>query len=684
MKKIRPPGGGRKREKAMPDKNSFRPANAIELYRTMIAIRAFECKLKELVYANQVGGAAHLSVGQEAVAAGICAALEKDDVILSTHRGHGHAIAKGADLRRMFAEILGRATGYCRGKGGSMHIADPELGIAGANGIVGGGLTLAAGIALANKTLHPGRVCVCFFGDGAAAQGGLHEALNACALWKLPALYVCENNRFGMSNPTALALATDSVAKWAAGYGLQGAQVDGNDAPAVYAATRKAIEHIRASGTAYLLECLTYRVEGHYCGDPCLYRDKQETRRWQTENDPIKRLKNYLLESGNVGPEELEQCDRETQACIEEAVRQALQDPEPAPESVAADVYVDIASNANLPEPDPNHGVMVEMTYRDAAQRALDEEMARDARVIILGEDVGRHGGAFQVTKGLFDKYGPDRVRDTPISEALIGGCTVGAALAGLRPVGEFQYSDFMTLGMDQIVNQAAKIHYMFGGRMNVPLVFRAPTGSGGRGNAAQHSQSLEAWFMHVPGLKVVIPATPFDLLGLLKTAIRDDDPVIFLEHKALYIHKGPVPVEEYLLPFGRADIKRKGSDLTIIATGRMVIFSLEAAEKLAADGIQAEVIDPRTLVPLDKETICRSAAKTGRAMIVSEDCLTAGVSAEIAAILQEEIFDQLKHPVVRVAGLNAPIPYNRALERLAVPAVETICLAARRALRRG
>lgn len=662
----------------------FRQVSELDLYRTMITIRAFECKLKELVYANEVGGAAHLSVGQEAVAAGICAALGKDDVILSTHRGHGHAVAKGADLRRMFAEILGKETGYCHGKGGSMHIADQEIGIAGANGIVGGGLTLATGIALANKILHPGRICACFFGDGAAAQGGLHEALNTCALWKLPALYVCENNQFGMSNPASQALATDSVTKWAAGYGLESARVDGNDVSAVYAAACKAIEHIRSSGTTYLLECLTYRVEGHYCGDPCLYRDKQETRRWQTEKDPIKLLRNNLLDLANTNPAEIEQCERDAQACIDEAAKQALLDAEPSPESVATNVYVNLTSNTDLPEPDRSHCAMVEITYRDAAQRALDEEMARDSRVIVLGEDVGQHGGAFQVTKGLFNKYGPERVRDTPISEALIGGCTVGAALNGLRPVGEFQYSDFMTLGMDQIVNQAAKIHYMFGGRMKVPLVFRAPTGSGGRGNAAQHSQSLEAWFMHVPGLKVVMPATPFDMIGLLKTAIRDEDPVIFLEHKALYIHKGPVPVEEYLLPFGRADIKRKGSDLTIVATGRMVLFSLEAAEKLATEGIQAEVIDPRTLVPLDKETICRSAAKTGRAMVVSEDCLTAGVSAEIAAVIQEEIFDQLKHPVVRIAGLNAPIPYNRALERLAVPSVETICLAARKTLSRG
>ena len=317
----------------------------------------------------------------------------------------------------------------------------------------------------------------------------------------------------------------------------------------------------------------------------------------------------------------------------------------------------------------------------NALREAIDEEMARDNRVITIGEDIGTHGGAFQVTKGLYQKYGSDRVLATPISEEMIGGCTLGAALAGFRPIGEFMYSDFMTLAMDQIVNQAAKVHYMFGASMAAPLVYRAACGCGGRGNAAQHSQSLEAWFMHVPGLKVVMPSTPFDMVGLLKTAIRDEDPVIFLEHKAMYNQKGLVPADEYLLPFGRADIKRTGTDLTIVATARMVSYSLEAADKLAEEGISVEVIDPRTLVPLDKKTICDSVAKTGYAVVVSEDCISAGVSAEIASIISEEVFDQLDHPVVRLAGLNVPIAYNRKLERFSIPSAESIFRTVKRTL---
>lgn len=645
----------------------------LDLYRTMVTIRAFELKIKELVQLNLVGGAAHLSIGQEGVAAGVCTPLGNNDQILSTHRGHGHVIAKGADIKRMFAEILGRATGYCYGKGGSMHIADPELGIAGANGIVGGGLTIATGIGLACKLIEKGNICVCFFGDGAAAQGGLHEALNICSLWELPVLYVCENNQYAMSSPVSRAVATDSIAGWAERFGLKGKKVDGNNVGAVYEAAEKAIEEIRIGGSAQLLECVTYRQVGHYCGDPCLYRDPKETERWIDESDPIKLLKNRLVEENITTEKEIAAINSKINDQINKASDEALNDPEPDIELAVKDVYVNLWSQREVEVPDLEKSRTVEMTYRDGANRAIDEEMARDEHVIILGEDIGIHGGAFQVTKGLRKKYGEERVRTTPISEEMIGGCTLGASLIGLRPIGEFQYSDFMTLAMDQIVNQTAKAHYMFGGKLIAPLVYRAPCGSGGRGNACQHSQSLEAWFMHVPGLKVVMPATPFDMIGLLKTAIRDDDPVIFLEHKAIYNSKGLVPQDEYLLPFGRADIKRAGSDLTIVATSRMVLYCLEAADKLAAEGISVEVIDPRTLVPFDKETICSSVAKTGFAIVVSEDCITAGVSAEIASIINEEVFDQLDHPVVRLAGLNVPIPYNRTLERASIPSVESI-----------
>ncbi|RLI22653.1 alpha-ketoacid dehydrogenase subunit beta [Candidatus Bathyarchaeota archaeon] len=311
---------------------------------------------------------------------------------------------------------------------------------------------------------------------------------------------------------------------------------------------------------------------------------------------------------------------------------------------------------------------MREISYRDALREALREEMLRDPTVFLLGEDIGRYwGGAFKVTKGLAEEFGDERVRDTPISESAIVGAAVGAAITGMRPVAEIMFGDLTTLAMDQIANQAAKIRYMFGGQTKVPLVIRTPFG-GGVNIAAHHSQCLEAWFMHVPGLQVAVPSTPYDAKGLLKTAIRNDNPVIFCEHKLLYPITGPVPEEEYTLPFGEADIKREGSDVTIVATLYMVHKALNATEKLEEEGISAEVVDPRTLVPLDKETIINSVKKTGRVVIVSEDCKTAGVSAEIAAVIAEEALDYLDAPIKRVANPDVPIPFSPPLENFVIP----------------
>jgi pyruvate/2-oxoglutarate/acetoin dehydrogenase E1 component len=323
---------------------------------------------------------------------------------------------------------------------------------------------------------------------------------------------------------------------------------------------------------------------------------------------------------------------------------------------------------------------MREIAYRDALNEALHEEMARDDRVCVLGEDIGKYGGVLQVTRGLYDRFGPKRVRDTPISEAGFTGIGVGAAMTGARPVVELMYIDFTALAMDQIVNQAAKAHYMFGGKVRVPMVIRTQ-GGGGRGNAAQHSQSLEMWYVHTPGLIVIQPSTPYDAKGLLKAAIRDDNPVIFIEHKLLYNTTGQVPEEEYVLPIGVPDVKRQGKDVTILATSRMVLFALEAAEKLAKEGIDAEVIDPRTLKPLDTATIVKSVEKTGRLVVVNEGCLTGGFTAEVAARIQREAFDWLDAPVIQVAAEDVPLPYAGPLELEAIPSVEDIVKGAKEAL---
>jgi acetoin:2,6-dichlorophenolindophenol oxidoreductase subunit beta len=324
-----------------------------------------------------------------------------------------------------------------------------------------------------------------------------------------------------------------------------------------------------------------------------------------------------------------------------------------------------------------------EMTYAEAIRQALREEMLRDERVFLMGEDIGIYGGAFGVTRGLVEEFGEERVRDTPISEAVIAGCAIGAALTGTRPVAEFQFSDFMTLAMDQIVNQGAKLRFMFGGKAEVPVVYRAPLGSG-TGAAAQHSQSLEAWFAHVPGLKVVLPSTPADAKGLLTASIRDPNPVIFLEHKVLYKQKGMVPSGDWEIPLGQADIKRQGEHLTIIALSIMVPRALAAAARLAQEGIEAEVIDPRTLQPLDEQTLVDSVRKTGRVLIVHEAVQTGGFGGEIAARLAaSEAFYYLDAPIMRLGGAGVPIPYNPRLEKRATPQEEDIYQAALRLLGR-
>jgi pyruvate/2-oxoglutarate/acetoin dehydrogenase E1 component len=508
-------------------------------------------------------------------------------------------------------------------------------------------------------------VLLCFFGDGALNQGAMHEALNLASLWKLPVVYVCENNQYAVSTHVSQATCVPRPGIRALAYGMPSWTVDGNDVLVTRAVVAQAVAHSRNSGGPAFVVANTYRLEGHYIGDPCVYRSKEETARWR-ERCPIKTFGQTLIGKKIADQATLDDCEKRVQARIADAVEFARKSPPPDVAEATSDIF---APAITLPaEPAPSARGGREITIREALNEALAEEMARDERVVFFGEDVGKHGGAFQVSKGLWDRFGPDRVRDTPISEAAIVGTAVGASLNGLRPVAELQYSDFSTIAMDQICNQAAKIRYMFGGKATLPLVVRMPGGSGGRGNAAQHSQSLESWFMHVPGLKVVLPGTPYDAKGLLKAAIRDNNPVIFIEHKAIYNTKGPVPEGEYFVPLGKADVKREGKDVTIITYSRMLHVSLAAAETLAKDGIQVEVVDLRSLVPLDEETIFASVRKTGRVIIVEEDCRTAGTGAEVLSRIVEGCFDYLDAPIVRVAGLDTPIAYNRVLERASVP----------------
>jgi pyruvate dehydrogenase E1 component alpha subunit len=644
-----------------------------EMLFKMQLIRHFEEKVVELFQKGLIRGATHVYLGEEAVAVGACAAIRDDDYITSTHRGHGHVIAKGLDVKRMMAELLGKSTGYCNGKGGSMHIADISRGVLGANGIVGGGLPISVGSGLSSKYKGTGQVTLCFFGDGASNQGSFHESLNLASVWKLPVIYICENNQFAVTTPCCESTAVENIADRAVGYSMPGVVVDGNDVIAVYNTVSEAVERARAGDGPTLIECKTYRWEGHYLGDPQVYRSKEEVAAWK-ERDPIRRFAEKLLAENVMTLDEIEESDRRARDLIAEAEKFALESPLPSIDSVREGLY---APDVVLPETPIPSGKTKEVTYCQALNEALREELARDPDVVIFGEDVGLHGGAFQVTKNLFHEFGAERVRNTPVSEAAIAGCAVGASLTGLRPVAEIMYIDFSTIASDQIVNQAAKIRYMFGGHATLPLVIRTMCGSG-TGSSGQHSQSLEAWYCHIPGLKVVMPSTPYDAKGLLKSAIRDNNPVIFIEWKRLYNYKGMIPVEEYYIPLGVADVKRVGDDVTIIATGAMVLESLSAADELAKEGVSVEVVDPRTLYPLDQETILASVRKTGRVVVVQEAVGRCSFGSEVSAMIMEEAFDYLDAPVKRVSGLDVPMPYSIPLEKAVIPSKEQIIEAVR------
>ena len=637
-------------------------------YRTMARVRGFDQKVAELFETGEIKGTAHSYVGQEAVAAGVCASLTGQDFIASHHRGHGHCITKGASMDRMMAELMGRETGYCRGLGGSMHIADLDLRILGANGIVGASMPLACGAALAAKLRGEDSVVVAFFGDGASNQGVFHESLNLAAVWRLPVIFVCENNQYALTTSYRNTTSVERIADRAASYGIPGLRVDGNDVGEVYHVAREAIAAARAGEGPTLIEALTYRWGQHSMRanlkDP---RSEDEFSGWMAR-DPLKRLASGIESAGNGAGDRLGAIDAEVESELDRAIEFGRSGAAPGVDSMCDAVC---APHADYPPPPPPGAR--ELGFPQALNEALRQEMARDERVFLMGEDVGATGGIFTVSAGLMQEFGEARVRDTPISEATFVGCGVGAAIAGMRPVVEIQIFDFIALTMDMMANQAAKFRFMLGGRNTVPLVVRGPQGGGVR-LAAQHSQSLEAWFTHVPGLVVVAPSTPYDAKGLLVSAIRDDNPVVFCEAKLSYMAgKGPVPEALYALPLGKADVKREGGDVTVVATMAMVPRALAAAETLAREGMSVEVIDPRTLRPLDEDTILSSVRKTSRALVVHEAWTTGGFGAEVSALIADKAFMDLDAPVRRLGALDVPMPYNDALERATIPSVERI-----------
>ena len=680
---------------AMIEEQSLTKEELMTCLRQIMEIRAFELNIANLLGKAVLRGASHLYAGQEAVAVGAISALRDDDIITSTHRGHGHAHAHGdraaktvedkqEHYSRMMAEVLGKTGGYCKGKGGSMHIADVAHGNLGATGIVGGNIPVAVGAALAQKLQGTDRVVLCFFGDGASNTGNFHEALNMSSLWDLPVVFIVENNMYAMSVPWAKASKLPDVATRACAYGIPGEVVDGMDMLAVRGSVSKAAERCRQGQGPTLIEAKTYRWYGHSHSDPRAYRTRDEEAAWK-QRDPIEGLRRNMEGLNMLSEAEFETIDAAVTAKLAAAMAYSEASSEPAREELCTDVYAplkhsqsDIEAEQKLRDKVRRTPDMRSISYAEALQEAMREEMKRDERVFVMGEDVGLYGGAYGATRSLWQEFGEWRVIDTPISEATIAGAAVGAAMCGMRPIAEIMYVDFTPLAMDQIANQGAKNRYMFGGKTTVPLVVRTEGGAG-RAIAAHHSQSLEALWTHFPGVYVVMPATPYDAKGLLKAAIRDDNPVMFIEHKMLYKEKGPVPEGEYLIPLGVADVKRAGRDVTLVTYSRMVLHALAAAEILAKEGIDVEVIDLRTLKPLDTDTVIASVQKTGRFVGVTEAYENTSFINEVMAQVNDLAFDWLDAPMIRVAAANVPVPRAEVLEDLAIPNVERIVQACRK-----
>ncbi len=624
------------------------------LYHALLLPRLIEEKMLRLIRQGRLSKW-FSGYGQEAIAVGCARALEPDDVILPMHRNLGVWTERGVPLEPLFCQLMGRQGGFTRGRDRTFHFGLPEHGIIGMISQLAAMLPVACGFGLSYRLDGSRRVALAFCGEGATREGDFHEALSLAAIWKLPVLFVVENNGWGLSTPTHEAIPVEHIADAAAGYGMASRIVDGNDLEEVIDQVRKAADFARDGNGPVLLEMKTFRMRGHEEASGTKYVPKEQLEAW-ARRDPVLRFEEAM--EGRLDPAVRDIIRREIKVRVEEVAEWAIGQPE-----VEGDVDVELGDLFREAKPVvvPDDGRRSEKRFIDAVTDALEHALDSDDRTLIMGQDIAGYGGVFKVTAGFVDRFGSDRVRNTPIMESGIVGAAMGLALAGRRPIVEMQYADFISCGFNQIVNNLATTHYRWGAAL--PIVIRAPFG-GHIGAGPFHSQSMEGWFCHVAGLKVVVPSTPEDAKGLLLSSIDDPNPVLFFEHKALYRRvKGEVPDAPVRIPLSVARVARSGEDCTIVSWGLGVHWALEEAESHAARGVSIEVVDLRTLVPWDRETVLASVRKTGRLLVVHEAARTGGFGGEIASQVAEEAFEFLDAPPVRVGGLDLPIPFARHLE---------------------
>ncbi|HVV35654.1 MAG TPA: dehydrogenase E1 component subunit alpha/beta [Acidimicrobiales bacterium] len=622
----------------------------VEVYRALLVPRLIEERMLALLRQGRLSKW-FSGIGQEAIAVGVALALEDDDWILPMHRNLGVFTARGVDLDELFRQILGRDNAFTHGRDRSFHFGTLHEHIVGMISHLGAMLPVADGLALAAQLRGEQRVAAAFTGDGATSEGDFHEALNLAAVWKLPVIFVVENNGWGMSTPTDEQYACADLADRGVGYGMPAEIVDGNDVLEMIVAVSRAAVRARRGEGPTLLECKTFRMRGHEEASGTDYVPEALVAEWAAR-DPIARFEAVL----DLDPATREELKANLRADINERVKLALDAPAPSSTADAETAAVFAPCVLSHTKRAPQNTGSREVRYVDAITDALRTAMREDERVVLLGQDIAEYGGAFKATAGLVDEFGRARVRNTPIVESAAVGAALGLALDGFVPVVEMQFADFISCGFNQIVNNLAKTHYRWGA--GVPVVIRAPVG-GGMGAGPFHSQNPEAWFTHVAGIKVVAPATPADAKGLLLSAIDDGNPVLFCEHKLLYRSvTGEIADGWAAVPIGEARVTRSGGAATIVAYGA----ALQWAVDLDAD---VDVIDLRTLVPWDKETVIDSVRRTGRCLVVHEAPRTSGFGAEVAATIAEECFDALDAPVMRIGGLDTPIPFDPALEAI-------------------
>lgn len=642
------------------DRANFTDDELLTIYKAILKPRLIEEKMLILLRQGKISKW-FSGWGQEGISVGSTLAMESDEFILPMHRNLGVFTTRGIPLNRLFAQFQGKMSGFTKGRDRSFHFGAKDYNIVGMISHLGPQLGIADGIALANKLKKEEKATLVFTGDGGASEGDFHESLNVAAVWDLPVIFAVENNSWGLSTPSNEQFRCKQFIDKGIGYGMDAYQIDGNNILEVISTIRQIAESIRKKPRPFLLECMTFRMRGHEEASGTKYYPEGIQDEWN-KKDPVVNYELFLKEQGVLTEEMVETWTSEIKKEIQDGLDIAYAEPKITPNTAEeiADLFAPYTQVITAPATDKKS----EKRLIDAISDGLRQSMEKHPNLVLMGQDIAEYGGVFKITEGFVEQFGKDRVRNTPLCESAIVGTGLGLSIKGMKAMVEMQFADFVTCGFNQIINNLAKIHWRWG--QNADVVVRMPTGAGVAAGPF-HSQSNEAWFFHTPGLKIVYPAFPGDAKGLLAAALEDPNPVLFFEHKFLYRSlKEDVYDDYYTTEIGKARTVKEGTDISIITYGMGVHWALDTLEK--HPNISADLIDLRTLAPLDLETIVASVNKTGRAIVLHEDCEIGGIGAELVTLINEHCFEQLDAPVKRVASLNTPVPFDAGLEQNFLP----------------